>query len=495
MSNKKLNIKSERLSRSLWLSDEFYVENSSEKIVGKVYKNAAKISDYMNTGGGAPYPQFMSAYTSECFGLSTVNGDWINFIPYSSWTYYSVSPESGKLFFPVANTNTYSYLYTEDNRSLTPASHVGETIVIVANRHEGSSDDNRALYGEPIAAAPFKIVDYNQFKEYLAKPEPSATKYFEIETMLSEMSDYESYGDGYTLGECYFYILDESYPELCSASISSSPEERIDGLVHLFSVYRAVTETKEFINNSTLRFSVFPVSSYNGAYANEAAYEINSSAAMTIDSIVDDPTQPDGWYWDGIGWKAWYDGDSLKKSATSSGLVADTDSVISNLALGSVSGIFSLYGLFDDPSIFGDATWTYSNTNTYVSSRVILTKMPENVDAYYVLWRYGSIGLSYNAELYNLGVFSSVLTKGSYIKAANATGSLCNASYPLHIYLYWTEENCLEIEMYRYSDTSLEGLLVSDTLDNLIFSAANDQLTSGIFVPLETFTKKNENVL
>lgn len=305
MSNKKLNIKSERLSRSLWLSDEFYVENVSEKIVGKIYKNAAGISDYINTGGAPLFPSFMYAPTSNCYGISSLNGDEVNYIFYGSWTYCSISPESGKLFFMTPHDETYGYLYTEGNISFSPASHVGETIVIVANYHEGSSDDNRSLYGKPIAAAPFKIVNYEQFKEYLAKPEPGATKYYEIETLLSEMNSYESDGGTYDLADCCFYILDESYAELCSASISSSPEERIDGLVHLFNVYRAITANTEFVNNSTLRFSVFPVNSYNGAYANEAAYEIDSSDAMFTHSIVDDPTQPDGWYWDGLGWKAW----------------------------------------------------------------------------------------------------------------------------------------------------------------------------------------------
>lgn len=415
MSNKKLNIKSERLSRSLWLSDEFYVENVSEKVVGKIYKNATGISDYINTGGAPLFPSFMCAPTSNCYGISSLNGDEVNYIFYGSWTYVSISPESGKLFFMMPHDETYSYLYTEGNISFSPASHVGETIVIVANYHEGSSDDNRSLYGKPIVAAPFKIVNYEQFKEYLAKPEPGATKYYEIETMLSEMSSYESDGGTYDLADCCFYILDESYAELCSASISSSPEERIDGLVHLFNIYRTITGNAEFVNNSTLRFSVFPVNSYNGAYAKEAAYEINSSDAMITHSIVDDPAQPDGWYWDGLGWKAWGKDDLDPE---------EVQEIVNDMSLTSVTtGAFRLptidYGeLLAD---HGDVTSSSSSGHRAQCSWVRIMKVP-NYNSSLIYNIVLPTTYDYIGELSNYDYTSSIYITSSQRLLPNTAG-------------------------------------------------------------------------
>lgn len=353
MRNKKLNMKSERLSRSLWLSDEFYVNGVSEKVVGKIYKNAARMSDYINTEGASLFPAFRCASTSNSYGLSTINGDEVNFIFYQSWTNYSISPESGKLFFMIPHSELYGYLYTSDNVSLSPSSHSGETIVIVANCHEGSSEDNRSLYGRPIAAAPFKIVNYEQFKEYLAKPEPNASKYSEIETLLAEMRSYEAEGNN-DLTDCYFYVLDERYPELCSVSISDSSEDKVNGLAQLFKVYRSITKSEEFVNNSTFRFSVFPINSYNGAYARETAYEINSYDAMSIHSIIQDPTQADGWYWDGLGWKAWKDGEGVDSK--------EVETIVNNMSLTSVTT-----GAFRLPTIdYGELLAEYNvSTSSY----------------------------------------------------------------------------------------------------------------------------------
>lgn len=469
MSNKKLNIKSERLSRSLWLSDEFYVENVSEKIVGKIYKNAAGISDYINTGGEPLFPSFMDAPTSNCYGISSLNNDDVNFIFYGGgWTYFSISPESGKLFFMTPLDAIYDYLYTADNTLVSPASHIGETIVIVANYHEGSSDDNRSLYGKPIAAAPFKIVNYEQFKEYLAKPEPGATKYYEIETLLSEMNSYESDGGTYDLADCCFYILDESYAELCSASISSSPEERIDGLVHLFNIYRTVTGNAEFVNNTALRFSVFPVNSYNGAYANEAAYEIDSSDVMVTHPIVDDPTQPDGWYWDGLGWKAW-GGDDLNPE--------EVQEIVNEMSLTNVTT-----GAFRLPTIdYGELLAEYdvstsSSRHTASCPWIRIMKIP-NFNAELIYNIIVPSSYDYLSDISDANYFGSLYLSWNYRLIPGGSNVSINRESK-----YVDQEALLKIDEEGYLWLSMTLRLDRDSYTNASYTAA--EIVNNTTVPL-----------
>lgn len=467
MSNKKLNIKSERLSRSLWLSDEFYSEtdaSSVDKVVGKIYKNAAKFSSpSVNSliGADTAYPRFHPRDNDYGYGLSITDiGDDPNFLQYGTYPTMPISPATGKLFFCLTPEEGCGYwLASLNNSSENSADHVGESWVISVNEHL-----SYATYGRPLAAAPFKVVNYQQFKEYLSTPVQNAPAYEEqIPQLLANLSEYES--EGATITECTFLILDENYSNLCSSPGMGEDWEALYTLYHAYSsVVRANTS-----KGSGVMISCFPADTYNGAYAVEEAYESTSTMHNILHSIVEDPTQPEGWYWDGLGWRAWEGEDGLDAE--------EVKEIVNDMSLTNVTT-----GAFGLPTIdYGELLAQYdvsstSNHHTASCSWIRIMKIP-----------------NFNAELiYNIIVPSSfeyltAQTDGNYMGSlylswnyrlipGGGTVSITTES------AYKSEEALLKIDDEGYLWLKMTLKLDTDGYENVSYTAA--EIVNYTSVPL-----------
>ena len=466
MSNKKLNIKSERLSRSLWLSDEFYSENefsSVDKVVGKIYRNAAKFSlSSVNSllSADIAYPHFHPRDNDYGYALYTSDiADNPNFLQYGSYSTMPISPATGKLFFCLNNGEGDGYwLASLNNSSENSADHVGETWVISVNDHL-----RYATYGRPLAAAPFKVVNYPQFKEYLNTPVQNAPAYEEqIPQLLAELLEYESQENA-TITTCTFLVLDENYSNLCSSPI---PGEDCEGL---YTLYHAYSIAKSTSSGNELMINCFPVTSYNGAYAFEEAYESKSAMCNTLHSIVDDPTEPDGWYWDGLGWKAWRGGDSLDPE--------EVEEIVSNMSLTTVTT-----GAFRLPTIdYGQllAQYDVSSTSYYHTAScpwIRIMKIP-NFNAELIYNIIVPSSYDYLTDVSDANYFGSLYLSWNYRLIPGGSNVSINRESK-----YIDQEALLKIDEEGYLWLSMTLKLDTDSYTNASYTAA--EIVNNTTVPL-----------
>lgn len=319
MSNKKLNIKSERLSRSLYISDEFY-KPGVDKVIGKVYRNS-HINTYSAPMEGE-YPKYILHNAST-----------------QAWNLQNWCKLPSQF-----NTYTDPYRPGENPYSLTPFCWIPD---------EGSDIDKNL--GTAVAATPSSSYILNILQSYesgvvmaYATPSPSGydnayccvdcTYVFKLMTAeefyhyIEEISspEYDALraelknSDGSFCQNDYFAVsLDSEYSHL----IYDSPT-RMTITQGEYIIY----SSRDFWPQSACYQSYWwPLDEYNGLP------DLNKIDMNATDfTIIDDNYETTfGWYWDGLRWQPFSSEEALKAD--------EVEEIVNNMSLTNVtSGAFRL---------------------------------------------------------------------------------------------------------------------------------------------------------
>ena len=319
MSNKKLNIKSERLSRSLYISDEFY-KPGVDKVIGKVYRNS-RINTYRAPMEGE-YPKYILHNAStQAWNLQ----NWCK-LPSQFRTYtdpyrpgenpYSLTPfcwipDEGSdidknLGTDAATISTMSYI-----RNILQSCESG---VVMAYATPSLSDYDNA-YCCVDCTYVFKLMTAEEFYHYIE--EISSPEY---DALRAELKN----SDGSFCQNDYFAVsLDSEYSHLIYDSPAQMANSQGEEIIY---------SSRDFWPQSACYQSYWwPLDEYNGL-PNLNKIDMNA----TDFTIIDDNYETTfGWYWDGLRWQPFSSEEALKAE--------EVEEIVNNMALTNVTtGAFRL---------------------------------------------------------------------------------------------------------------------------------------------------------
>lgn len=280
MSNKKLNLKSEQLSRSLWLSNEFY-KDGVDKIIGKVYKNSG-VPRFPDVPQYIPTSSLSIFNTDQPLSFSIVPSNYSGDAKYNAVTQYLYD-----------STPFYCCYcgYMEEHSFDTPTDTSGDY-----QTHIGCDYVILTCFPPTSSTTAYEVA-YSAVYRLMDGPTALASGYFDNETsehyelLKAFLADIQS---------CYgwvFYIpVEDEYPQyhykVDSESVFGYEDPR-------WLVYKVMSYDRN---------SVYSVDAYNGFIFDQNLVENNKLGRSPIMANADDV---DGWYWNGYGWNPYYERGNL----------------------------------------------------------------------------------------------------------------------------------------------------------------------------------------